>query len=242
MGNICISVNNVPNPRNLAKRKRAPTKKVDVAIIGTDENGLKTINEYKVIKELGECSFGTVSIIVNADQNSFAMKTTQRKHFSNGPVQISSEVATLTRLHHPNVIKLYEVIDDIRHPEMFLIFEYAEDGPVMKLDEYGTALGGPLELARAKSYISQIVEGLVHLHKNNVLHGDIQPENILLDASRSTVKLSNFRVAHLFQGEDDTISHTFPIGGNPLFMAPEMCRAARVPVKVLAATCVTFGH
>jgi len=203
-----------------------PTKKVDVAIIGENNDGLKTINEYVVVKDLGKCSLGSLALIMNADQKQFALKTTQRKQAAASLAQLSSEVAALMRLHHPNVIKLHEVIDDARHAELFLVFEYAEGGPIMKLDEHGVAEGGPLELERAKRYTSQIVEGLVHLHRNNILHMNLQPSNILLDA-HDTVKIVDFRVARVFQGEDDTIPCSTPVGGSPMFMAPEMCRTMR---------------
>ena len=206
MGNICTPIRNVAKPRHWAKHKYIPTKKVDVAIIGENNDGLKTINEYVVVKDLGKCSLGSLALIMNADQKQFALKTTQRKQAAASLAQLSSEVAALMRLHHPNVIKLHEVIDDARHAELFLVFEYAEGGPIMKLDEHGVAEGGPLELERAKRYTSQIVEGLVHLHRNNILHMNLQPSNILLDA-HDTVKIVDFRVARVCATLCNTLLH-----------------------------------
>ena len=69
----------------------------------------------------------------------YAMKATSRKLISTPQGTLSAEVEILKNLNHPNVIKLYEFIDDSKQQYLYLVFEYAAGGSVMTLDKSGDA-------------------------------------------------------------------------------------------------------
>eukprot|EP00667_Euglena_gracilis_P001519 EG_transcript_1518 len=208
MGNICVCVH---------PSKKAGAAQAGCKVITKHEKGnIKRINQYTVLKELGPCAFGMVSLVVDSQQKQFAMRTGQRR-FLSPTFQLTSEVEILLKLKHENVLALHEVVEDTKHPEVYVVFEHAEGGPLMRIDATGTAVEGPLEVSDVKKYMPQILDGLIHLHENKISHGDLHPGNVLLNRNRQLVKLSDYRMAQMFQVPP-------PMGVNPMFTSPEMCR------------------
>ncbi|XP_010294308.1 PREDICTED: SNF-related serine/threonine-protein kinase-like, partial [Phaethon lepturus] len=78
-------------------------------------------------------------------------------------------------VQHPNVVRLYEVIDT--HAKLYLILELGDGGDMF--DHIMRHEGGLAE-ARAKHYFAQIVHAISYCHKLHVVHRDLKPENILL--------------------------------------------------------------
>jgi len=130
---------------------------------------------------------------------------------------VKREIEIMKRLDHPNIIKLYEVIDDSNEEKVFLILEYAEGGVVMA----GQLETEPLPEDKARQYIRDVVNGLEYLHDRNIIHRDIKPENLLLSVD-GVVKISDFSISlHLEQTDDDQcLKRTI---GSPAFLAPEIC-------------------
>lgn len=76
---------------------------------------------------------------------------------------------------------------------------------------------GPIDKERLKKYIVATCHGLQYLHENNIIHRDVKPENILLDAN-DNVKLTDFGVSASCGDSHDIMTET---EGSPAFMAPE---------------------
>mmetsp|Transcript_10805 Transcript_10805/g.37524 ORF Transcript_10805/g.37524 Transcript_10805/m.37524 type:complete len:423 (-) Transcript_10805:1325-2593(-) len=124
------------------------------------------------------------------------------------------EVAIMKKLDHPNVVSLYEVIDDPSGPFLFLVLEYVESGPILRNSGNMQHIAEPV----ARQYFREIVKGLDYLHFNKVIHRDLKPENLLKSAD-GTIKISDFGVSELFDNSD-TLKRT---AGTPAFLAPEVC-------------------
>jgi serine/threonine protein kinase len=137
----------------------------------------------------------------------FAIKRIDRVHDDRF---FQREMTSLSALDHPNVIKLYEYFEDDLH--FYLVFEYCPEGSVMdRIVLHGNLHGDDLI-----SYCSQIAAGLHYCHRQAVSHGDIKPQNILIDCYKRC-KLADFGLA---QQSDDRWSTLFL--GSPAFMAPEI--------------------
>ncbi|KAL7750040.1 hypothetical protein RI367_004555 [Sorochytrium milnesiophthora] len=129
---------------------------------------------------------------------------------------IHREIAILKRLHHPNCVKLVEVVEDPLSDEIYMVFEACHGGPIMELDlEKG---GPPLPTDTARDYLQQIILGLEYVHEHHIIHRDLKPENLLL-AKDGTVKIADFGVSRMFDASD-VMNKSI---GSPAFLAPEMC-------------------
>lgn len=111
---------------------------------------------------------------------------------------------------HPSIIALIDVFESSDF--IILVFEYCRN---RELFDYLT-LVVTLSENKAKYIMKQILEGLQHIHEQNVVHRDIKPENILLDDSYN-VKITDFGFAILL--EDGALMHD--LCGTPGYLAPE---------------------
>ncbi|XP_024388158.1 serine/threonine-protein kinase GRIK1 isoform X6 [Physcomitrium patens] len=186
-----------------------------------DAFGNKYLNQYIVIKLLGCGRYGKVKLCLNAfDGKLFAVKVVDRKRLRDRRFlnedgdsimlqEYVHEIATLKKLHHPNIVALHEVIDDVQQRKVYLVLEYVEGGPVMEDNRW---IAFPEELAQ--KYFRDICCGLDYLHYHKVLHRDLKPENLLQTAD-GRIKISDFGVS-----QTDALSST---AGTPAFLAPEAC-------------------
>lgn len=127
-----------------------------------------------------------------------------------------AEADTVAALDHECIAKLYDryVGDDMQ----FLVMEYVEG---ITLRQY-LIKKGRLEVPTVISIVSQILATLDYLHSKGMVHGDIKPQNILLQASGRIV-LSDFGVARQSE-ENDTPDSDGKAVGTVYYLSPEQAR------------------
>uniref|UniRef100_A0A7S1PF91 Protein kinase domain-containing protein n=1 Tax=Percolomonas cosmopolitus TaxID=63605 RepID=A0A7S1PF91_9EUKA len=214
------------------------TRHVDSAAEGRDEDGNKTINDYTILHTLGSGAYGKVKLCMDARNRAFAIKVMNKSLLGrvrqqgggNALENVQQEVAILKRLRHPNIVRLFEVIDDPQNDKLFLVMEAIENGPVLKMNDDGTS-SDMLTEAKARQYLFDIVHGLDYLHSQGIVHHDIKPENLLVDGN-DKVKLTDFGVSqdvsNMQEDDSDDGSHASNdskphfTGGTPAFSPPEL--------------------
>ncbi len=132
------------------------------------------------------------------------------KH-ANMNTKIKREIRLLRYFNHPNIIRLYEVLDTTT--DIFVVMEYISGGELFEV----IASKGKLPENEAKHFFKQIIEGVEYCHQNLVTHRDLKPENILIDQS-NTVKIADFGLSNLMK--DGKYLKT-PCG-SPNYAAPEI--------------------
>lgn len=98
---------------------------------------------------------------------------------------IVQELSILKRVNHPNIIKLYELIETEK--KIYIVTEYVDGGELYQ----NIITQGKLDPGLAKSYFYQIVQGIKYLHQNGIVHRDLKPENIIIDGNQ-TIKIIDF--------------------------------------------------
>ncbi|KAH7440414.1 hypothetical protein KP509_04G106000 [Ceratopteris richardii] len=153
---------------------------------------------------------------------------------------VMREVEIMKILHHPRIVNLIEVIDDPDSDHFYMVLEYVEGGGIFR--ESGPP--GGIGQATAQLYFRDTVEGLVYLHKKNVVHGDIKPENLLV-TSEGRIKIGDFSISQMFESGNDLMQRS---PGTPVFTAPECCTGSQYHGKIadiwaLGVTlyCMVFG-
>ena len=114
-------------------------------------------------------------------------------------------------LNHPNIIRLYEVIDTPQ--ELYLILEYASGGEIF---DYLIAHGRMKE-KDARKHFRQIVSAIDYCHNLRVIHRDLKAENLLLD-DKMNVKIADFGFSNQFSPGQRLNTWC----GSPPYAAPEL--------------------
>ncbi|XP_061825812.1 SNF related kinase b [Nerophis lumbriciformis] len=104
------------------------------------------------------------------------------------------EVRCMRRVQHPNVVRLYEVIDT--PTTLYLVMELAEGGD---LYDYILRHERGVAEATAKRHFAQILRAVSYCHKLHVVHRDLKPENVVFFPQQGAVKLTDFGFSNLFQ-------------------------------------------
>ncbi|XP_039160037.1 rust resistance kinase Lr10 [Eucalyptus grandis] len=168
--------------------------------------------------KLGEGGYGSVYKGMLKSGNEIAVKILNKPK-SNGQDFIS-EVATIGRIHHVNVVQLVGFCFD--YSKQALVYDFMPNG---SLDKHIIYKDGEDSLDYKKMYeISLgIARGIEYLHRGcdmQILHFDIKPHNILLDRS-FTPKVSDFGLARLYPSNRDIVTLT-AARGTLGYMAPEL--------------------
>lgn len=141
--------------------------------------------------------------------------------------RIQREAQSQSRLSHPNVVGLLEVIEYDGDPA--LIMEYVE-GPTL---EQWLETAKPT-LQEAESIFRQILAGVAHAHRKGLVHRDLKPANVLMSRTRTGLvpKVADFGIAKIVDasgpvGSQAALTRTGTSLGSPAYMAPEQIRDAR---------------
>ncbi|XP_014512745.1 LEAF RUST 10 DISEASE-RESISTANCE LOCUS RECEPTOR-LIKE PROTEIN KINASE-like 1.2 isoform X2 [Vigna radiata var. radiata] len=173
-------------------------------------------NYFDPSKELGEGGFGTVYFGKLRDGRSVAVKRLYENNYRR-VAQFMNEIKILTRIDHPNLVKLYGCTS--RHSrELLLVYEYIPNGTVADHIHGERSKPGTLPWHIRMNIAVETASALKFLHLRDIIHRDVKTNNILLD-SNFRVKVADFGLSRLFP---DHVTHvsTAP-QGTPGYVDPE---------------------
>eukprot|EP00249_Psilotum_nudum_P020200 c27601_g1_i1 orf=876-2255(+) len=146
------------------------------------------MERYKVIKQLGDGTYGSVWKAINRRTNEIvAVKKMKRKFYSWDECMNLREVKSLRQLNHPNIVKLKEVIRE--NDQLYFVFEYMEYNlyQVMKdKDKF-------FPEAKIRNWCYQVLQALTYMHSHGYFHRDLKPENLLV--TKDAIKIADFGLA-----------------------------------------------
>ncbi|KAJ7465176.1 hypothetical protein FB451DRAFT_1262864 [Mycena latifolia] len=175
-------------------------------------NNPKSLNDYQLGDSLGKGAFGQVYRALNwATGETVAVKEIQLSNIPKGELgEIMSEIDLLKNLNHANIVKYKGFVKTREY--LYIILEFCENGSLHNISKRF----GKFPESLVAVYISQVLEGLMYLHDQGVIHRDIKGANILTNKD-GTVKLADFGVA-----SNTTSVNDGAVVGSPYWMAPEV--------------------
>ncbi|EDV24358.1 uncharacterized protein TRIADDRAFT_27001 [Trichoplax adhaerens] len=171
------------------------------------------IGNFKLLKTIGKGNFAKVKLARHLPTGrEVAIKIIDKTQMNaSGLQKLYREVKIMKCLDHPNIVKLFEVIDN--ETTLYLIMEYASGGEVF---DY-LVTHGRMKEKEARSKFRQIVSAVQYCHQKRVIHRDLKAENLLLDGDMH-IKLADFGFSNEFTPGNklDTFC------GSPPYAAPEL--------------------
>ncbi|XP_077089442.1 serine/threonine-protein kinase MARK2 isoform X13 [Siphateles boraxobius] len=168
---------------------------------------------YRLLKTIGKGNFAKVKLAKHVlTGREVAVKIIDKTQLNSSSLQkLFREVRIMKVLNHPNIVKLFEVIETEK--TLYLVMEYASGGEVF---DYLVAHGRMKE-KEARAKFRQIVSAVQYCHQKCIVHRDLKAENLLLDADMN-IKIADFGFSNEFTlgNKLDTFC------GSPPYAAPEL--------------------
>lgn len=184
------------------------------------------IGRYLIDRELGRGAMGMVYLGHDPKiGRSVAIKTMSLAQEFEGDKLLDvkerffREAETAGRLHHPNIVTIYDVGED--QELSYIAMDYLKGEDLMAYAKSESLL--PAQ--ETFDVIIQVAEALDYAHNEKVVHRDIKPANMIYDRDGGVVKVTDFGVACL---TDTSKTKTGTILGSPSYMSPEQLAGAKV--------------
>ncbi|KAH8412096.1 hypothetical protein KR222_010863, partial [Zaprionus bogoriensis] len=177
----------------------------------------RRIGLYRFCGDIGRGNFSKVKLAVHQltrDKVAIKVVDLDRAGLDAKALRmLSSEIATLECVHHPNILRLFEVVETLGR--VYLVTEWIRGGELYN----HITQGGPLREIHAAPLFKQLLLAVKHMHSLGYVHRDIKAENVLL-LSEDRLKLADFGFStQLINGANQKLD-TFC--GSPPYAAPEL--------------------
>lgn len=198
--------------------------------------------QYQLLEQIGSGGMGRVyKAIHEPTQRTVAVKLLASEHTRSDRIaRFRREAILSARLDHPNVVTVHDAGEVNGSPYLVMELVQGEDLSTRVHRE------GPLSIAEAIDVITQVTHGLASAHTAGIVHRDVKPANVLIDAA-GHVKITDLGLARLLEAEsqeqDLTLTTDQMILGTPAYLAPEQAfdpREVNSAADVYSLGCTLF--
>jgi serine/threonine protein kinase len=180
-----------------------------------------TIGPYQVVSQLGQGGMATVYKAYHPQLDRYVAIKLMHPAFLNDPnfsMRFRREAQVIAKLEHTNIIPVYDYSEFEGEP--YLVMKFI-DGDTLK-----NALSEKmLSFRQTIDILATVASALTYAHELGILHRDVKPSNILLDANK-TPYLTDFGLARMMQAGQSTLSQDMLVG-TPHYMSPEQAKGNR---------------
>jgi serine/threonine-protein kinase len=199
----------------------------------------RTINGYRLLKQMGEGGTALVYRAEHPERGTTAVKVL-RHRLAEDPVAVKrflSESDLGKRVSHPNIVKTYDYgqSDGI----YYLALEWVEGEP---LASFATR-SGPLAPSVVSTIVEQIGGALAAAHKGRIIHRDLKPANIMFDPATQRATLLDFGIARDAESNpDERLTRAGFFVGTLQYVAPETLSGALVNEQADVYSLATIAY
>lgn len=150
--------------------------------------------------------------------NQIAVKVLKEEFLDNEELvrRFKNESKAISILNHPNIVKVYDV--SVTDQLQYIVMEYI-DGITLK--EYLKQRNGALTWKEVVHFATQVLSALDHAHSKGIVHRDVKPQNIMLQADGS-IKMMDFGIARFSRAQSQTVSDKAI--GSVHYISPEQAK------------------
>ncbi len=184
------------------------------------------LGRYQVEKELGKGAMGVVYLgkdpkigRVVAIKTMALSQEFEAEELTEVKERFFREAETAGRLSNPNIVTIYDAGEE--HDLCYIAMELLKGGDLVPYTKTGSLL--PAE--KVVSIIARAADALGYAHRQNVVHRDVKPANMMYHPETDTLKVTDFGIARL---TDSSKTKTGMVLGTPSYMSPEQLAGKKI--------------
>ncbi len=183
-------------------------------------------DRYEIVQFVGQGGMAKVYLgfdkVLNRD---VAIKVLQEEFTDNEQFlnKFKREAQAAGKLSHPHIVNIYDT--GIDHNIYYIVMEYVDGGT---LKDYINAKG-KLSYRESINYALAIASALSQAHKNNIIHRDVKPQNILLTRAKRLPKVADFGIARAITSS--TMTMVDETMGSVHYLSPEQARGGYLDAR-----------
>ncbi|MEK7326880.1 MAG: bifunctional serine/threonine-protein kinase/ABC transporter substrate-binding protein, partial [Chloroflexota bacterium] len=185
----------------------------------------KQLGQYRVVAPLGEGGMAAVYKAYQPGMDRYVALKILPQHFAKDPLfvgRFQQEAKVLAKLQHLHILPVFDYGEAEGYT--YIVMPFVESGTLTDLLK-----GQPLPLKQIRALVSQIGDALDYAHSLGLVHRDVKPSNVLIDA-RGNCLLTDFGIAKIVEGTAK-FTGTGGIIGTPAYMSPEQGRGDKVDAR-----------
>lgn len=208
----CLSKKKQDLQKGLASNEKEIYRDKEKMFNPINENDSPLEKDYQIQETLGKGAYGKVVRALHLPSQEFrAIKIIDTRHMhKEDKFKIFQEIKILSKLDHPNIIKIYEYFNTNRN--IFIVTELLSGGElfdqIIEQKKFS-------EVNAAKT-MKEVLSAIQYCHEKKIVHRDLKPENILVEDS--TIKIIDFGTSRKFEN-NKMMSNSH---GTPYYIAPEV--------------------
>ena len=160
--------------------------------------GESSIERYQRVEKIGTGTYGVVYKAVDTsnthEERYVAIKKILLELRDEGlPSTAIREICILRELDSPYIVKLTDLV--MTESKLYLVFEFLDQDLKQYIEKFPKKEF--LDMETIRSFLYQMLQGILCCHSNRMIHRDLKPQNLLLD-SAGTLKIADFGLARAF--------------------------------------------
>ena len=187
--------------------------------------GQKINDRYKIVKTIGEGGMANVYLAIDEILNREVAVKILRGDLAEDDKfvrRFQREAISASSLNHPNIVEVYDVGED--DGSYFIVMEYINGVTLKNL----VKKRGKLSLVEVVDIMKQLTSGIACAHKNNIIHRDIKPQNVMI-LDDGKIKITDFGIATALNSIEMT--QTNSVMGSVHYLPPEQASGKATTFK-----------
>lgn len=216
----------IKNFKNKVKKLTDVNQKMEFNKVDVLQDAMKDLNiteepitdHYTFEKPLGSGKYGVVKLATSKANPDFktAVKIIELAKLTGNYHSCVSEIVTLKKADHPNIVKILEIFKDDK--SLYIVMEYVEGKELFEFVVERTKI----EETDSSNITKQLLKTIKYLNSLGICHRDIKPENILINPKSLQVKLIDFGLSTYFNDKPELTTKV----GTPYYVSPEVLKGS----------------